>query len=311
MPNPATSTTVTASPSSTNWLDNTPNGDTPFSELFGDPSSEASTVNGGEATIASTTTQTNAEPQTQTFTEIKTSTGSVYRTLDAVTKGIEDKDTLITQLRDQLKSVTGRDPIRPHVEPENTNYIGNPTRFADDLAEAARKGDAAKYQQVLLKQFDEYLGPAKPLFQEFARSNAQGKVSAEIKDFDQFVHGEEYQKTLERNPVLSNAIQGAEQNFAYSSQLPELYRLAYDSYTRARLPELIRAAAQNPVASGAATTQQPVRTTTMSGSTMTPAAPSNQQTVREMMTTSQGRKDFIKQFETSNGQNVDWSQVRW
>src|ERR1041385_714201 len=124
---PATATQVTATPSSTSWLDDAPGGDIPFDKLFGtEPeASVSSNPNPQTQTTATETQQVVPDSQQpgQTFQEIKTSTGSVYKTYDAVTKGIEEKDTLIQQLRERYKAVTGQDPIKPAPEPERESYL--------------------------------------------------------------------------------------------------------------------------------------------------------------------------------------------
>jgi hypothetical protein len=304
MPVP-TATQVTAAASSTSWLDDAPGGDIPFDQLFGtEPEASASSNPNPQTQTTVPDVQpvvTDSQQPAQTFQEIKTSTGSVYKTYEAVTKGIEDKDTLIQQLRERYKAVTGQDPIKPVPEPERESYLQNPTKFAGDLAEAAKNGDAPKYQKALLGLMDEYLGPVKPLFQDFARSRAQAQVSSEFKEYDTFRNGSEYNKVLERNPILANAIQGAEQDFRYSSQLPELYRLAYESYTSRRMPELVQAAQTT-----AATTTQTARPATVQSSTLAPTNPVTQKSEAELLRTPEGRKELIARFKAQGLDDQPW-----
>jgi len=294
-----------ASASSTNWLDNAPGGDIPFDQLFGtEPEASFSSANptGPAATTSPTaTTPTEPAPTTEGFKEIRTATGSVYKAYDDVIKGIEEKDTLIQQLRDKFKTLTGNDPLKPQPEPvQQPGYLNDPTRFANDLADAAKSGDAKKYRDTLVGLMEEYFGPARPLITDFARSRATQQVSDEYKDFQQFVGSEDFNKTLQRNPALAQAIKVSSENLAYQSQLPELYRLAYESHTARRLPEIVQAAKQTPVVP-----TQNVRPSVQNTS-LTPGAPVTQRDDSEMLKTSEGRKELLARFRAQGIEDFRW-----
>lgn len=287
--------------SSTNFLNDAPGGDIPFDQLFGtEPEASFSSANPTDQTTTQTTV---AEPTqtTDTFKEVRTSTGSVYKEYDTLVRGIEEKDTLIQQLRDQVKQATGQDPLRrqePVQAQQPQNYLSNPTRFADDLANAAKAGDAAKYQGTLLGLMEEYFGPAKPLIQEFARSRATEQTNSEYKDFGQFRRSEDFGKVLERNPALAQAIQASEQNIQFSHQLPELYRLAYESHTARRVPEIVQAARQ--------TTAAPVQNTrpTVQQTSLTPGNAVTQQSDQDALRTTEGRKEILARLRAAGIENL-------
>lgn len=308
---------VTSSPTSTNWLDQTPGADTPFDELFGGNPDQSLTNSNPET---QTTTTSAASSQTvdgsqvrppETFgTEwepIKTRTGSVYNSREDTTKGIEEKDALIEQLRAKYKAATGQDPIaesrRPSPQAQaQTGYLNNPTKYAEDLAAAAKSGDANRYMQVQLALQDEYNAPYRPILQDLARTAARTRVQTQVKDFDTFVNSEDFNRTLESTPALRMAIQNAEQDLRYSGQLEELYRLAYDSYTsRTRLPELVRAAQQTGSTPAAAPTlNRPV----VQNSTLSPAVPTTQASDSELMRSPNGRAELIKRYQSQGMDNV-------
>jgi len=278
----------------TDWLNDAPGGDVPFDKLFGtEPEASFSSATPTSTTTSTQTTVTEAQQTTApSFEEIRTSTGSVYKERDAVIKGIEEKDTLIQQLRDQIKASTGNDPLRRQepVQTQPQSYLSNPTRFADDLASAAKSGDANKYQQTLLGLMDEYFGPAKPLIQDFARNRATEQTSVEYKDFATFRRSDDFGKVLERNPALGQAIRASEENIQYAHQLPELYRLAYESHTARKLPEYVQAARQTP-----ATPVQNTRPTVQQTS-LTPGTAVTQRSDSESLRTSEGRKELIARY---------------
>ena len=287
--------------SSTNFLDNAPGGDIPFDQLFGtEPEASFSSANPTDLTTAQTTATEPVQTTEPSFKEVRTSTGSVYKEYDTLVKGIEEKDTLIQQLRDQVKQATGQDPLRRQepVQQQPQSYLSNPTRFADDLASAAKAGDAAKYQGTILGLMEEYFGPAKPLIQEFARSRATEQTSSEYKDFSTFRRSDDFNKVLERNPALAQAIQTSEQNIQFSHQLPELYRLAYESHTARRVPEIVQAARQ--------TTAAPVQNTrpTVQQTSLTPGNAVTQLSDQEALRTTEGRKEILQRLRAAGIENL-------
>jgi len=306
MPDPVAKGTTTPSDDISNLT---------FDQIFGTGEEQTATASATSETQTTTTSATSATTTTQpqaTVVEwkpIRTKTGTVYDTYEANVQGIEQKDTVIEQLRDRLKAITGQDPLKPQpVTSEQPNYLDDPTRFADDLADAAKKGDAGRYQKVFIRQMEEYLAPIRPLIQDYAQSRAKAQVSSEIKDFDTFVGSQDFTKTLERNPALANAISGASQYIRFSQQLPELYRLAYESYTARRVPELVQAAQTGAQTTPAATTAS--RSTTTTGTTLSTGAPVTTGTVQELMKTREGRAEIKRQFEASGGAEREFGTFR-
>jgi|SwirhisoilCB2_FD_contig_41_15778550_length_1930_multi_4_in_0_out_0_1 hypothetical protein len=302
MPNTPNPTEPLANASSTSWLDNAPGGDIPFDQLFG-TAPEASFSSANPPTEPQATTPAEPPATTPSAPEfvLKTRTGTVYKTIEDAARGVEEKDTLIQQLRDKLKTVTGSDPLRaPEPVAQPRSYLSDPTRFADDLAGAAKTGDAAKYRDTLVGLMEEYFGPAKPLISEFARSRATEAARAEYKDFDTFRSSENFNKTLERNPSLAYAIKVAEENIGFSHQLPELYRLVYESDLARRMPELVQAANKPQATAAPTTTTRPVLNT----SSLTPAAPVTQRNEQELLRTSEGRKELLARFKAQGLEDV-------
>ena len=82
-----------------------PGGDYSLDDIFGDNSSTPTTDVPTPTETPAPLATTPAEPV------IKTKTGTVYKTLGDAVEGIEHKDALIAQLRDQVKKNTGADPL--------------------------------------------------------------------------------------------------------------------------------------------------------------------------------------------------------
>jgi len=294
------------SPQADNWLHGeVPGGDTPFSELFGAPEGSLTAQPTTAAAEPSATPDAGQPaPVASPSFELRTRTGTVYKTVEDAIAGIEQKDTLIKQLRERYTAERGVDPItnqpvRKADEP--VNYMADPQRFARDLAAAAAKNDAAAYTQTQTKLIFDALQPIAPIISEFSKSRAQEVVSHEIKDFAQFRNSEDFSKVLDSNPVLKGAIEGAEKDVRFSEQLPGLYKLAYAAHTQSRLPELLKAVqAQN-------TPTQPTNTVkTMSAATITPTAAVSAQSETDALTTSEGRQELMKRLQAQGIDKVVW-----
>ena len=116
----------------------------------------------GENSSAPTTTEINPNPQPTTTettpspTEpfIKTKTGTVYKSIDDAVQGIEVKDTLIAQLREQVKQQTGADPLaarKPASTPQPVgpkSYIEDQEKYFEDIADAVAKKDTKAYMNA-------------------------------------------------------------------------------------------------------------------------------------------------------------------
>lgn len=319
-------TNVTPSPTDTTWLADAPAGaDMSFDELFGSnpeqthvataiPETQTTTTSADPAG-ATASSETPRPPETTLdWQPIKASTGTVYNTYEDTVKGIEQKDTLIAQLRAKLQEVTGQDPVKKSSQQQPTQstpqqggytYLGNPQKYAADLAEAAKRGDAHRYMDIQVQLQDERtaqtLAPYQPILQELTRTTAQRKVKEAVKEFDQFIGSDNYSQTLEANPALKNAINAAEHDVRYASQLDELYRLAHDSFVaRVQLPKLIAEAQQTAASPATASPARPVVTQ----STLTPTAPTTAQSDSELMRTAQGRKELIERLKAQGFDNM-------
>lgn len=294
MPNPTLPDSPVGTP--TAWAEGVEGADMSFDDLFGNPS-EGLVVTDPNA--ATTPPETNGEPpkpepQAPTF-ELKTRTGSVYKSLEEATKGIEEKDTLIETLRQEYISRTGIDPVtrRPVIQQEQPrSYMQDPTQFTKDLRKAVEAGDDAAYAQANIKLLADMLAPIEPLVTKYAQQSAVEQVSGQIKEFQTFRGSQDFQKVMDSNATLRNAIQVAESDLRLASQLPELYSLAYYAAQGLKTPDLIAAAraAQPPA-------PQPPARTPMQGSTLAPE-PSR---VRPTVSTTEGRKAIIEQFERGGG----------
>lgn len=279
------------------WAEGVEGADVSFDDLFGN--NEGLVVTDPNAT-ATTPTETHGEPartepQAPAF-ELKTRTGSVYKSLEDATKGIEEKDTLIETLRQEFITRTGVDPVtrKPVVQQEQPrSYMQDPVQFTKDLRKAVETGDDAAYAQANIKLLADMLAPIEPLVTKYAQQSAVEQVSGQIKDFQTFRGGEDFQKVMGSNATLRNAIQVAESDIRLANQLPELYSLAYYAAQGLKTPDLIRAAQ---AAQAAQAPQAPVRTP-MQGSTLAPETHAS----RPSLSNHEGRKAIIEQFERTNG----------
>lgn len=217
---------------------------------------------------------------------LKTSTGTVYKSADDAVKGIEHKDALIAQLRQEATERTGVDPIKPKVTTEPDSYIENPKKYFEDIRKATNE------QEVLAVQgryIQEQLAPYAPLIAGMAKSRAVEEVAAEVPEIQTFLRSAEYQQTLEKYPLLKNSIGIGESNPAAAGDLAQLYRMAYSASAGMNLSKIVQTNSREAVAE--------TRPTVSSTTTL---APGTQRAVAPSMETSQGRKSIIDN-QTSRG----------
>ena len=240
--------------------------------------------------------------QTQDF--FLKGTSSVYKTSEEATKGINEKDALIENLRQRYALTTGIDPVTGQPvgqvsQQQQSDYIQNPTRYLEDLYTAAKSGGPEAYRDVQSKFIFDAVKPLQPLLQKVARDQAAQEAGTEIKGMTEFLVSPAYQKALDSNPELKQAVSVGEQDYRFHSRLPGLYKLAYLTAQGMQLPELLKAQAAQPHTP--AQPIQPVRTTiqptTTSRSTTTTANPS--------FKTIEGIKAIIADAE-SRGVNLNW-----
>lgn len=187
---------------------------------------------------------------------------SVYKTAEAATEGINQKDALIEQLRQRYALTTGIDPITGQPVGQTTqvsdDYTQNPNKYLDDLYAAAKQGGPQAYTAVQQKLIMDTLRPFAPVLGNLAKTQAIETVAKENPEAAKFVSSPVYGKTMEANPDLASAIATAESDSRFYSRLPGLYRLAYLAGQGMQLPELLKANASQ---TQTQTQTQQVRTT--------------------------------------------------
>lgn len=221
---------------------------------------------------------------------------SVYKSLEEATKGVNEKDTMIEQLRQRYALTTGIDPITGQPvgqfpQQQQQDYIQNPTKYLEDLYAAAKAGGPEAYRDVQSKFIFDAVKPLQPLLQKVARDQAASEAGTELKGMTEFLASPAYQKALDSNPELKQAVSVGETDYRFHSRLPGLYKLAYLTAQGMQLPELLKAQA----AQSHTTTQptQPVRTTVQP----TTASRSTTQTANPSFKTIDGIKAIIADAE--------------
>lgn len=191
---------------------------------------------------------------------------SVYKSLEETVKGINEKDAIIEQLRQRYALTTGIDPItgKPiavngQPQPDIIDYSQNPNQYLEDLYNAAKKGGPEAYRDVQQKFIFDTVKPLQPILQKAARDQALESLTVELPNAKGFVGTEAFNKALDANPELKQAIQVGETDHRFHSRLPGLYKLAYLTAQGMQLPELLKAQASQ--TQKTQVTSQPVRTT--------------------------------------------------
>jgi len=240
-------------------------------------------------------------PVTQTQDFFLKGERSVYKTSEAAVEGLNQKDALIEQLRQRYALTTGIDPItgQPVTQQQvaqaqqPNDYMHNPDLYMSDLLNAAKSGKPEEYQNVQKRFIKEALREFAPSLQTSAVNDAKQTVAKELPAISQFIGTDAYSKTLDAFPKLKDAIASSESNPDFTSQLPELYKLAYMVSQGMSLPNIVRA--QQTVVPAQTQNQQTnvVRTTT-SQTTLPPP----QQTARPTLRTLQGIRSTIADAES-------------
>lgn len=292
-------------------LNNAPAGldDATFDSLFPAEPSQPVVQPAQQATATQGTQQTQQTQQTQSVTQTQTQQDqfflkgdrSVYKTAEDATRGINEKDAVIEQLRQRYALTTGIDPItgKPVAingqTQETVDYATQPDRYLDDLYNAAKKGGPEAYRDVQAKFIFDTVKPLQPILQKAARDQAIESLTTEIPAAKGFVGTPAYAKALELNPELQQAVSIGEHDQRFHSRLPGLYKLAYLTAQGMQLPELLRAqATQTQTTSQTQQIQaQPVRTTVQS----TTSSPATQQAARPSFKTIEGIRAVIAEME--------------
>jgi hypothetical protein len=240
-------------------------------------------------TVVTTTPQVE---ETQTEPLLKTSTGTVYNTVDDAVKGIEHKDALITQLRQELQQHTHVDPLKKSNTQQEipVSYSQNPTKYFEDMKAAK---DEAALLQVQQRFVNEQLAPYAPLIANMAKSQAIEQVTSEIPKFSEFMRSNDYKETLESFPLLKQSIEISEQYAERSGDLAQLYRMAALASAGRTLPKVVQ------------TAQTVVQTRpTISSTLSTPPTQNATKAVPPSFQTTEGRKALIEQQVNSGVENI-------
>ncbi len=225
---------------------------------------------------------------------------SVYKTAEDATRGINEKDAVIEQLRQRYALTTGIDPItgKPVASQgqtqETVDYYQQPEQYLDALYNAAKKGGPEAYRDVQAKFIFDAVKPLQPILQKAARDQALETLALDLPSAKSFVGTPNYTKALDVNPELKQAISISEQDHRFHSRLPGLYKLAYLTAQGMQLPELLRAQAtqtHTPTQTQAQPVRTTVQTTTTSPSTTQAARPSfkNIEGIRAVIADMEGR----------------------
>ena len=219
-------------------LSDAPNGDLNLDDIFGSTSSTQTTAlqDTNEPPVTATTTTQTTEPV------IKTRTGTIYKSIGDAVEGIEHKDALIAQLREQVKQTSGRDPLtvnKPATD-QPVNYAQEQDKYFEDIAAAVDKKDTKAYMAAQQKLIWDTLGPMGPTLSALSRANAERVVVEQIPDFRGFLSSDQFNQLQQDAPLLVDAIRTAEGNPTAAQQLPELYKIAYLASQGRRVPELIQ-----------------------------------------------------------------------
>lgn len=270
-----------------------PGGDLDLDSIFGDGSKTPTTVETTPEAQPTPAATTPAEPL------IKTKTGTVYKSVDDAISGIEHKDALIAQLRDQIKTQTGNDPLTQR-KPAPTgpkSYLEDQEQYFDDIAKAVTEKNTKAYMEAQQKLIWDSLGPLAPTITALSKANAERIVSTQIPEFKGFLESDNYSQLATEAPLLADAIRAAELNPQAASQLPELYKVAYLVSQGRRVPELVKNVRVE-------TPSQP--RPTVHSTQVPPPATTGQPVAQPGLETKEGRKALIERAEGQGIMNLRW-----
>ena len=229
------------SPGQSNAWDNPPGADLNWDELFAAPAEPTTPV---EPTADDVKPD---EPQAQPVVDEFFIEGehSRYKTAEETVTGLNEKDRVIAQLREEASTRTGVDPLSGQPDPNApqapVSYLEDTDAFLRTLAGSAQSGNSQDYAAAHLQLISEALAPYAPLLQEAAKSRAVETMRATNPDFGEFIAGEDYSSTLAEAPVLAEAITAAEADPRLADSLPDLYKLAHLANAGRKAPDVIQA----------------------------------------------------------------------
>ena len=219
---------------------------------------------------------------------------SRYKTREAATQGLNEKDRLIAQLRQQYSLATGVDPItkQPLAQRQpapDQNYLSNPESYLKDLSAAKSAQELTRVQTKLVL---DTLQPLQPLITSSAKQQALEQTKSQYQDFGTFYGSQEYTQVLEKTPSLKEAIDMAEGDYRFHNRLPDLYSTAYLVRNGMRLPQVLQEQAARPQPQATPAPRQSVTSTT---------PPPPEPTGQIGLNTPEARKALIAQFEGQTG----------
>jgi hypothetical protein len=218
---------------------------------------------------------------------------SRYKTREAATQGLNEKDRLIAQLRQQYSLATGVDPItkQPLTQraPVDENYLSNPDKYLKDLSAAKSAQELTRVQTKLVL---DTLQPLQPLITSSAKQQALEQTKSQYQDFGAFYGSPEYTTVLEKTPSLKEAIDMAEGDYRFHNRLPDLYSTAYLVRNGMRLPGVLQEQANRPAPVATPAPRQGVTSTT---------PPPPQPSASIGLNSPEARKALIAQFEGQQG----------
>lgn len=234
---------------------------------------------------------------------------TVYKTAEDAARGVEHKDNLIARYREYLAQqqvdpdTLERKPADPAPQEQNRfKYLNNGKQLFKDLSNAATKGDPEAYERTLREYNSEVLNsafePIAPLISEVARQRAVRETSTELSDLGSFLSSPAYGETIDKLPVLKDAIKYAESDYRMASKLGDLYKTAY------LVHKGLQPAQAQPQA---APTAPPAARPTSAPSALTPPAPGVD--TRSWATSQEARKQLIRDKEAGGLGELDWSKV--
>ncbi len=269
-----------------------PGGDTSFDDIFGDGQGAQTTVVEEPKTPPDGATTLN-EPF------LKATTGTVYKTREDAELGIQRKDELIAQLRDQVQKATGNDPLRSarKQDPEPTSYTQDQNKYFEDIADAVSRKDSAAYMKVQQQLILDTMAPVAPALISLNKANAERVVTEQYPEFRGFRSSEQFNQMEGESPLLLEAIRQAEGNPAASAQLPELYRIAFLASQGRRVPEIVQSAQS---------TVQATPRPTVHSTPVPPPAVTGRPVAQPSLDSKEGRKAMIEQMEAKGVMDLKW-----
>lgn len=284
-----------------------PTGDTPWDDMFVPDGPQTAQPPAPPAAQPQTAQPPAPPAEPQVFLKAGQ---TVYKTAEDAARGVEHKDNLIARYREYLAQqqidpdTLEKKPseVVPQTPPSRFKYLNNGKQLFKDLSNAATKGDPEAYERTLREYNSEVLNdafePVAPLISEVARQRAVREASTELSDLGSFLSSPSYKETIEKLPVLKEAIKYAEGDYRMAPKLGDLYKTAY----------LVHKGLQPVQAQPQAAPSTPpaVRPTT-SPSALTPPAPGVD--TRSWATSREARQQLIKDKQNAGLADMDWTKL--